>query len=258
MERLPILLLTATLECVLKIYWSLSGTERVVWEIQPLLEPGWPSSPLQIVLLVSAQQDGGHSPLFPAPHLNLFCFMSLPDSPHPLHFSVSVAQSRNYTSLELHTPASICGLFCVSLNSHSLKLLQVLSELNWWHSTILAHVDSQGTQFPRCCAVWLVSLLQVILSIGGSVMCRLWRQTCHLWDSWDIRDLPGLHPVQVSEIFTLYPPQKWDLFLFSQVSVLPMFFLYECWRQKTLTIISGHCIMCEISSGTGDTWKGTF
>lgn len=183
--------------------------------------------------------------------------MSLPDSPCPLYFSISVlkAEITHYWS---YTLLQVSMDYFVSLHYHSFKLLQILSELNASYSTILADVDSHGTKFPRCHTFWLVSLLQVILSIRGSVMCRLWRQNCHFWDPCDIRDLPELHLILISEIFTLRPSQKWGLFLFTQVSVLPMFFLYKCWKQKTLTNISGHCMMYEISSGTGDTWKGTF
>lgn len=167
--------------------------------------------------------------LFPAPHLSLFCLTSLPGSPCPLHFSISVVQSRNYRLLELHTPASLYGLFCVSL--HSLKLLQVLSELNMSHSTILVHVDSQGTKFPRCHTVWLVSLLQVILSIRWSVMCRLWRQNCHPWDSCDIRDHPGFHLIQViSDFHTLPSPEMEFVPFYSSICLTNVF---PAWMLKT-------------------------
>lgn len=95
--------------------------------------------------------------LFPAPHLNLFCLICLPGSPCPLRFSISVAQSRNYTLLVLHIPTNLYGLFCVSLHYHSLKFLQALSELKVCHSTILAQVNSQGTKFPKLSGLFLFS-----------------------------------------------------------------------------------------------------
>lgn len=90
MESLSISLLTAAVKYTLKVYWSLPGTDVVVWAIQPPSDPRWPSHPLQMVLLVSTQQDGSHTTLFPATHLTLFCHMSLSDTPCPFHFPIRV------------------------------------------------------------------------------------------------------------------------------------------------------------------------
>lgn len=154
--------------------------------------------------------------LLPAPYLNLFCLMSPPGSPCPLHFSISVGQSRNYRLLVLHIPANIYGLFCVSLHYHSLKFLQILSELKVCHSTILAQVNSQGTKFPKLSGLFLFSRSSFSsegLSCAGcgdrTTLPRL------LWH----RDLPGLSLTHVSVIFTFCPPQKWDLFLWRWVLV---------------------------------------
>lgn len=90
MKSLSISLLTVAVKYILKVYWSWPGTDIVVWKIQPPSDSSWPSHPLQMVLLVSTQQDDSHKTLFPATHLTLFCPMSLPDSLCPFHFPIRV------------------------------------------------------------------------------------------------------------------------------------------------------------------------
>lgn len=97
-------LLTAAVEFIYQVYWSLSGMGTVIWKIQPPLDPSWPSHPLQTLLLVSAQQDDSHKTVFPATHLTLFCHASLSDLLCPLHFSVRVffkVETAHYLSCAL-------------------------------------------------------------------------------------------------------------------------------------------------------------
>lgn len=197
----------------------------------------------------------------PAPHHTLFCHTSLPDPLCPLHFPIRVllkGEITHYWSYAL-LQASRDYLFYVSLSQLQVQLLQFLNDPNWSHSTVLAPGDRQGTKFPRCQAVWLAAFLWVIFPIRGFIMCWLWRQICHFCDSSDIRDLPGLHLVRASELFTLPSPAMGLAPLNGGLSsFLTMFFLYKRWKQKTLKIIAGHCVMCEISSGSGEDWKDTF
>lgn len=236
---------------------------KLVWEIWSPLDPSWPSHPLQTILLVSAQQDESYNTVFPAPHLPYSFLPYVPSWPS-LPFALShqsLAQSRNLMLLKLRATERIQGPFCVSLKFHSFKCSsssfstpQTGPTPQYWHPEIAKVPNFPGVELVVSLLFSRPSFPPEGLSCAGHGDRPATSVAFLTWETF--LDCTSCGHQRFSHY--ALPSDGACSFQLRYLSFLTIFFLYKRWKQKTLKIIAGHCMMCENSSGTAGDWKATF